>query len=54
MQKFYSFIIKEGKSRKEKLDVFLKIVSDLESLEINISEKDQVIYFMNSLPYQCS
>lgn len=49
-QRFYSFKMEESKSLDENMDVFLKLVSDLASVQVNISEEDQAIFLLNSLP----
>lgn len=40
----------EQKSIEQNLDVFLKLVNDLESLEIKISDKNQAIQILTGLP----
>ena len=52
MQRFASFKMDDHKSIEENLDTFLKLVSDLASLNINISDKDQTIQVLSSLPQQ--
>ncbi|KAL0733932.1 hypothetical protein Bca4012_010142 [Brassica carinata] len=42
-QKYAGFRMEEHKSIEENLDVFLKLVADLASLDIKISEEDQAI-----------
>ncbi|KFK37874.1 hypothetical protein AALP_AA3G040400 [Arabis alpina] len=49
---FASFKMEEDKSIKENLDVFLKLVDDLASLDINYSDEDQAVQFLSSLPKQ--
>ena len=49
-QRFYCFKMEENKSLDENMDVFLKLVSDLASVQVNISEEDQAIFLLNSLP----
>ena len=49
---FASFKMEEHKSIEENLDVFLKLVDDLASLSINVSDEDQAIQVLSSLPRQ--
>lgn len=49
-QRFASYKMDEHKSIEENLDVFLKLVNDLESLNINISDEDQAIQILTGLP----
>lgn len=49
-QRFASFRMEESKSIEENLNDFLKLVDDLESLNINIPEEDQAIQILSSLP----
>jgi len=49
-QKFYSFKMDEGKTVDDNINDFTKLISDLESLEVEIDEEDQAIFLMNSLP----
>ena len=42
----------ETKSIDENVDEFMKLVADLENLEINIEDEDQAIFLLNSLPKQ--
>lgn len=49
-QRFASFRMLEDKSIEENLNDFLKLVDDLESLNINIPEEDQAIHILSSLP----
>ena len=51
-QSFASYKIDENKSIEENLDKFLKIVDDLASLNINVSDEDQAIQILTSLPTQ--
>ena len=51
-QRFASFKMDDHKSIEENLDIFLKLVSDLASLNINISDEDQAIQVLSSLPQQ--
>ena len=51
-QRFASFKMDDHKSIEENLDTFLKLVSDLSSLNINISDEDQAIQVLSSLPQQ--
>ena len=46
---FASFKMEEHKSIEENLDVFLKLVDDLASLNINVSDEDQAIQVMSSV-----
>jgi len=50
--KFTSFKMVENKSIEENLDTFLKLVADLASLDINISDEDQALQLMAGLPPQ--
>lgn len=49
-QRFYSFKIEEDKNMDKNLDVFTKLVSDLASLDVELSEEDQAVILLNSLP----
>ncbi|CAA7036546.1 unnamed protein product [Microthlaspi erraticum] len=49
-QQFASFKMEEDKSIEANLDVFLKLISDLASLKITISDEDQAIQLLTSLP----
>ena len=40
-QKFYSFKMDEGKTVDNNINDFTKLISDLESLEVEIDEEDQ-------------
>ena len=51
-QSFASFKMSEQKSIEENLDGFLKLVDDLASLNIIISDEDQAIQVLSSLPTQ--
>ena len=48
-QRFASFKMEEHKSIEENLDVFLKLVDDLASLNINVSDEDQAIQVLSSV-----
>ena len=52
-QSFASYRMLESKSIEENLDVFLKLVDDLASLNIQVSDEDQAIQILTSLPPQC-
>ena len=49
-QSFASFKMSEQKTIEENLDVFLKSVDDLVSLNIMVSDEDQAIQVLSSLP----
>lgn len=49
-QQFASFRMDESKNIKENLDTFLKLIADLTSLKISISDEDQAIQLLTSLP----
>lgn len=49
-QRFASYKMDEHKSIEENLDIFLKLVNDLESLSIKISDEDQAIQILTGLP----
>lgn len=49
-QRFASYRMDEQKSIEQNLDGFLKLVNDLESLEIKISDEDQAIQILTGLP----
>ena len=49
-QSFASFKMSEQKTIEENLDVFLKLVDDLVSLNIIVSDEDQAIQVLSSLP----
>lgn len=51
-QSFASYKMDENKSIEENLDKFLKLVDDLASLNINVSDEDQAIQILTSLPPQ--
>lgn len=51
-QMFASYKMEEGKSIEENIDMFLKLITDLVSLEISISYKDQAIQVLSGLPSQ--
>lgn len=51
-QRFTSFKMEEHRSVEENMDVFLRLVDDLESLNITISDEDQAIQVLSSLPKQ--
>lgn len=42
--------MEEDKNLDKNLDVFTKLVSDLGSLDVEISEEDQAVILLNSLP----
>lgn len=49
-QRFYSFKMEEDKNLDKNLDVFNKLVSDLGSLDVELSDEDQAVILLNSLP----
>ena len=51
-QIFARYKMDESKSIEENLDKFLKLVDDLASLNINVSDEDQAIQILTSLPPQ--
>ena len=51
-QQFASFRMDETKSIEENMDGFSKLIGDLASLNINISDEDQAIQLLTSLPSQ--
>lgn len=51
-QSFASFKMSEQKTIEENLDAFLKLVDDLASLNIMVSNEDQAIQVLSSLPPQ--
>ena len=51
-QRFYSYKMEEDKNLDKNLDVFNKLVSDLGSLDVEVSDEDQAVILLNSLPSQ--
>ena len=51
-QQFASFKMDESKSVEENMDGFLKLIGDLASLNITISDEDQAIQLLRGLPPQ--
>lgn len=51
-QMFASYKMEESKTIEENLDMFLKLITDLASLNINISDEDQAIQVLSGLPPQ--
>lgn len=49
-QRFYSYKMEDDKNLDKNLDVFTKLVSDLASLDVELSEEDQAVILLNSLP----
>lgn len=49
-QRFASYKMDEHKSIEQNLDGFLKLVNDVESLNIKISDEDQAIQILTGLP----
>lgn len=49
-QRFSCFKFEENKTIDENLDCFLKLVSNLVSININISDEDQAIQILSALP----
>uniref|UniRef100_A0A1J3CMC1 Retrovirus-related Pol polyprotein from transposon TNT 1-94 n=1 Tax=Noccaea caerulescens TaxID=107243 RepID=A0A1J3CMC1_NOCCA len=49
-QQFASFRMDESKDLEQNLDIFLKLIADLASLKITISDEDQAIQLLTSLP----
>ena len=52
--KFYTFKMKESQTIDENTDEFLKIVSNLSSVNVQVSEEVQVVLLIESLPIQYS
>lgn len=51
-QSFASFKMQENKSIEENMDSFLKLIDDLASLNITVSDEDQAIQILTGLPPQ--
>ena len=51
-KRYASFRMEEHKTIEKNLDVFMKLVADLASLDIKISEEDQDIQILTNLPKQ--
>lgn len=49
-KKFSCFNMEEDKSMEENFDLFLKLVADLASIKIDISDEDQAIQLLSWLP----
>ena len=49
-QALYSFRMTENKSVQEQLDVFNKLIQDLENIDVEISDEDQALMLLCSLP----
>lgn len=49
-QKLYSFKIDDEKNISEKIDEFIKIMDDLENIEVKLEEEDKSLILLNSLP----
>lgn len=49
-QKLYSFKIADEKNISEKIDDFIKIMDDLENIEVKLEEEDKALILLNSLP----
>lgn len=49
-QRFYSFKMDEDKNLDKNLDSFNKLISDLSSLNVEMSEEDQAAILLNILP----
>lgn len=49
-QRFYSYKMDEDKNLDKNIDAFTKLVSDLASLDVELSEEDQAVILLNSLP----
>lgn len=47
--RFYTFKMAESKSIDENVDDFLKLVADLNNLQVEVSEEVQTILFLSSL-----
>lgn len=51
-QQFAGFKMDDSKSIEENMDDFLKLIGDLASLNINVSDEDQAIQLLTGLPPQ--
>ena len=51
-KKLFRFTYKEGTSMRCHLDVYDKIVANLRTLNVEISDEDKTLYLLNSLPDQ--
>lgn len=49
-QKLYSFKILDEKNVSEQIDEFIKILDDLENIEVKLEEEDKALILLNSLP----
>lgn len=49
-QRLYSFKIKEDSGIYYQIDEFIKILYDLENLEIKLDEEDKALFLLNALP----
>ncbi|CAA7014632.1 unnamed protein product [Microthlaspi erraticum] len=49
-QRFYSYKMDEDKNLDKNLDTFNKLISDLASLNVEMSEEDQAAILLNSFP----
>ncbi|GJY28972.1 hypothetical protein Tco_0404739 [Tanacetum coccineum] len=49
-KKLYNFIMHPGKSQSEHIDEFHKLVIDLAAIDIAVSDEDQALLLLTSLP----
>ncbi|PON77883.1 hypothetical protein PanWU01x14_022370 [Parasponia andersonii] len=49
-QRLYSFKMQEGKSIKDQMDEFNKIIDDLANVYVKIDDEDQAVKLLSSLP----
>ncbi|KAG5010592.1 hypothetical protein JHK82_019238 [Glycine max] len=49
-QAFYSFKMQENKTVEEQLDVFNKLILDLENIDVTIEDEDQALLLLCALP----
>ena len=49
-KQFSCYKMEEDKTIEESVDIFLKLIADLESLKVTISHEDQAIQLLSGLP----
>ena len=49
-QKLFGYKMTAGKTMEENLDDFLKIILDLENIEVKVEDEDQALLLLQSLP----
>ena len=49
-EQFYCYKMEEDKSIEENVDIFLKLIADLESLKVTVTDEDQAIQLLSGLP----